>query len=91
MSNIQEIRTLEQCIYDIVVNYINRQYNEEDVLSISRRNGKIVLNADAKKNFKKGMRTELHPLCDLVRTDNDGKPEADIDKITQIANSWLYL
>ena len=91
MSTIQEIRALEQRIYDILEGYINEQYNEDDILAITRKCGKIFLKADAKEKINNGKTTELYPLRELVRLDDDGNPEANIDKITQIANKWLFL
>lgn len=91
MATIQDIHALEQRITDIVEDYIQNLYNEDDVLAISQRCGKITLKADAKEKIKIGKTIELHPLMDLVRVDEDGKPEADYDKISGIANSWLFL
>ena len=34
---------------------------------------------------------ESYPVKDLIRTGDDGNPEADNDKISDIANSWLFL
>ena len=48
MASIQDIRTLETRVTDIVDDYIQQQYNEDDVLAIGRRCGKITLKADAK-------------------------------------------
>ena len=91
MSSIQDIRALELRITDIVDDYIQQRYNEDDVLAIGRRCGKITLKADAKEEIKIGKTTELYPLKDLVRTGDDGNPEADNDKISDIANSWIFL
>lgn len=91
MATIQDIRALEQRIMDIVDNYIGKMYNEDDVLAIGRRCGKITVKADAKENIKVGKNTELYPLKDLVRTGDDGNPESDCDKISDIANSWIFL
>ena len=91
MASIQDIRTLETRVTDIVDDYIQQQYNEDDVLAIGRRCGKITLKADAKDKIKVGKTTELYPLKDLVRTGDDGNPEADFDKISEIANSWIFL
>lgn len=91
MSNIQDIRALELQITDIVDDYIQQMYNEDDVLAIGRRCGKITLKADAQEKIKIGKTTELYPLKNLVRTGDDGKPESDNDKISEIANSWLFL
>ena len=91
MATIQDIHALEQRITDLVEDYIQELYNEDDVLAIGHRCGKITLKADAKEKIKVGKTTEIHSLKDLVRTGEDGKPEADYDKVSKIANSWLFL
>ena len=91
MSSIQDIRALELRMTDIVDDYIQQRYNEDDVLAISHRCGKITLKADAQEKIKIGKTTELYPLKDLVRTGDDGNPEADNDKISDIANTWFFL
>lgn len=91
MSSIQDIHALEEKITNIVDDYVNQLYNEDDVLAISRRCGKISLKADAKEAIKVGKTTELYPLEELVRKGCDSKYEPDCDKISEIANSWLFL
>lgn len=91
MSSIQEIHELEQRIYDIVQGYVDGNYNDGDVLAIGMRCGKITLKADAKEAIKVGKTTEIYPLKDLVRDGDDGKPEPDNDKISDIANSWVFI
>ena len=91
MSGIQEIRALELHITDIVDDYIKKFYNEDDVLVIGRRCGKITLKADSREAIKMGKTTEIYPLKELVRTDDDGKLEPDCDIISEIVNSWLFI
>ncbi len=91
MSSIQEIRAFEERIYDIVQDFVNGNYNEDDVMAIGIRCGKITLKADAKENIKVGKTTELYPLNQLVRTGDDGKPEPDVDAISDVANKWVFL
>ena len=91
MSSIQDIHALEERITNIADDYVNQLYNDDDVLAISRRCGKISLKADAKEAIKVGKTTELYPLKDLVRNGDDGETEPDNDKISDIANSWLFL
>jgi hypothetical protein len=91
MSSIQDIHALEERIINIVDGYVKGDFDEDDVLAIGRCCGKITLKADAKENIKIGKTTELYPLKDLVRTGEDGKPEPDYDKVSEIANSWLFL
>ena len=91
MASIQDIRALELRITDIVDDYVKKMYNEDDVLAIGRRCGKITVKADAKENIKVGKTIELYQLKDLVCTGDDGNPESDCDKISDIANSWIFL
>lgn len=91
MASIQDIRALELQITDIVDDYVEKMYNEDDVLAISSRCGRITIKADAKENIKVGKSTELYPLKDLVRIGDDGNTESDYDKISDIANSWVFL
>ena len=91
MSSIQDIHALEQRISDIVEDYIKELYDEDDVLAIGLRCGKISLKADAKEAIKVGKTTEIYPLQELVRKGDDGNTEPDNDKISDIANSWLFI
>lgn len=91
MSGIQEIHALELRITDIVDDYIKKFYNEDDILAIGRRCGKITLKADSREAIKMGKTTEIYPLKGLVRTDDDDKVEPDCDKISEIVNSWLFI
>lgn len=91
MSSIQEIHALEQRIYDIVQDFVDGNYNDGDVLAIGRRCGKITLKADAKEAIKVGKTTELYPLNELVRKGDDNELEPDNDKISDIANKWVFI
>jgi len=90
MSRIQDFYKLEERIIDIVDDFLNECYNEEDVLVIGLHCGKIVLKVDAKDNINMDNASELYQLPELVRIGEDGEPEADIDKIRDIANKWMY-
>lgn len=91
MSSIQDIHALEERIYDYVEDYISGNYHEDDVLAISTRCGKVSLKADAREMINVGKTTEIYPFKELVRPGDNGKPESDNDKISDIANSWLFL
>ena len=91
MSSIQDIHAFAERIYDIVQGFIIGDYNDDDVLAIGKRCGNITLKADAKEAIKVGKSTEIYPLKELVRTGDDGKLEPDNDKISDIANSWVFL
>lgn len=91
MSSIQDIQAFAERIYDIVQDYIDGNYNENDVLCIGKRCGRITMKADAKEAIKMGKSTEVYQLKDLVRKDDEGEVEPDNDKISDIANSWVFL
>ena len=91
MSTIQDIRALELQITDVVDDYIQQMYNEDDDLTISLRYGWIKVAVDAQENIKVGKTTELYPLKNLIRTDDDDNPESDCDNISDISNSWVCL
>lgn len=91
MSSIQDIRALEERIYDYVEGYLGGDYNEDDVLAISTRCGKVSLKADAKDKIKIGKTTEIYPFSILVRPGDNNTQEPDVDKISEIANSWMFI
>jgi hypothetical protein len=91
MSSIQDIHALEERISDIVDDYIKELYDEDNVLAIGLRCGKITLKVDAIEAIKVGKTTEIYPLQELVRKGDNGQPEPDNDKISDIANSWLFI
>lgn len=91
MATIQDIHAFAERIYDIVQDYVNGDYNTDDVLAIGKRCGKITMKADAKEAVKVGKSTQLYPLKNLLRTGDNGKMEPDNDRISEIANSWMFL
>ena len=91
MSSIQDIHALEERIYDYVEEYLGGNYGPDDVLAISTRCGKVSLKADAKDHIKIGKTTEVYPFSTLVRLGDNNTKEPDNDKISDIANSWLFL
>ena len=91
MSSIQDTHALEERIYDYVVEFLGGNYAPDDVLAICTRCGKISLNADTKDRIKIGKTTEVYPFSTLVRFGDNNAQEPDNDKISDIANCWLYL
>lgn len=91
MSTIQELRTLELQITDIVDDFIENYYNDDDVLAIDTCEGKITLTADSRDKIKVSESTEIYNLRDLVRLNENGEQETDCDKISDIANNWIFI
>lgn len=91
MSNIQDLRNLELQITDVVDDYIDEYYNDDDVLAIDVCEGKITLTADSRDKIKVSESTEIYKLRDLVRLNENGEQESDSDKISDIANNWIFI
>ena len=91
MSSIQDIHALEERINDYVEEYLGGNYGTDDVLTISTRCGKVSLKADARENIKIGKTTEIYPFSTLVRPSDNNAQEPYNDKISDIANSWLFI
>lgn len=91
MSTIQDIHALEERIYDFVEEYLGGNYAPDDVLAINTRCGKVSIKADARDRIKIGKTTEVYPFSDLVCIGDNNVQEPDYDKISEVANSWLYL
>ena len=91
MSSIQDIHSLKERIFDIVDGYVKGDYSKDDVLALGYRCGKIIVDVDSNETIKTGRNTELYSFRDLVCIGDDGNPEVDNDRISDIANSWLFL
>lgn len=91
MGTIQDIHSMELRITDIVDDYIQQFYNKDDVLAIDRRKGEITVTADSREKIEVGKDTEIYPLKELVFLGERGEPESNYDKISEIANSWIFI
>ena len=63
----------------------------QDIHAISIRCGRASLNADAKDDIEIGNTTLIYPLSTMVRPGDNNAQERDSDKISDIANTWLFL
>ena len=52
MASIQDIHAFEEKIYDIIQDYIDENYDVDDVLAIGMRCGRINMKVDAKEAIK---------------------------------------
>ena len=91
MSSIQEINALSEVIYNYVDAYQKGDYEDSDVVAISRVHGKVTVEADSADKIRKRDNTEVYPFSSLMRDDENGGLEPDVDRINEIANSWLFL
>ena len=78
MANWQDIKALEERIYEAVEEFLNNQEAYAmPVLYVYLDRDDMTYKAAAEDG--------------LQGTDDDGKQEPDIDKISDVANSWIFL
>ena len=89
MYRIQEDYFISEQIIDIVNEYLEGDYGEEDVLAITPKGRNLSIIGDRMEMIDVTPDTEIHPISSLVRDDENGGLEADVDKIDEIASSWV--
>ena len=91
MANWQDIRALEERIYDAVQEYLdNPDAYTQPVLHVYLDQDEMLHKAEAEDNMSDNTDDGIYPMVELIRTGDDGL-EPDVDKISDIANSWIFL
>ena len=91
MANWQDIRALEERIYDAVQEYLdNPDVYVQPVLHVYLDQDEMLHKAEADDNLSGNADDGIYPIAELIRTGDDGQ-EPDVDKISDIANSWIFL
>jgi hypothetical protein len=92
MASWQDIRELEERIYEEVEEYINNPeaYNDA-VLHIYLDEDSMVHCAEIDNADKYRIEDEVYPVDTLIRFDDNGEQEVDVDAVSDIANSWIFL
>lgn len=93
MASWQDIRELEVRIYEVVDEYIhNAEAYQNPVLIVSQCDDREQYAVEV-DDMAEGANSDdgTYPMSELVRTDDTGLLEPDVDKISDIANSWLFL
>lgn len=92
MANWQDIKALEERIYEQVEEFLNNQEAYAvPVLHIYLDCDDMTYKAAAEDELQGSTDEGIYPMPELIRTDDEGKPEPDIDKISDVANSWIFL
>ena len=92
MASWQDIRALEELIYEQVEEYLrNQDAYTTPVLQVYLDQDDMTYKAAAEDGLQGTADDGIYPMQELIRLDDDGKPEPDIDKISDIANSWVFL
>lgn len=91
MANWQDIKVLEECIYDAVQEYLdNSEAYNNAVLHVFLDYDEMTHKAEIEENIEINEDNGIYSIDSLIRICNDGR-EPDIDRISDIANSWIFL
>ena len=91
MANWQDIRALEERIYDVVQEYLdNSDAYTQPVLHVYLDQDDMLHKAEVDDNLTGSEDDGIYPIATLLRKGEDGV-EPDVDRISDIANSWIFL
>ena len=91
MASIQDIQALEERIYDAVQEYLdNPDGYENAVLHVYLDEDDMIHRAEIDDNLQGTEDDGIYAIESLIREGDDG-PEVDIDRASDIANSWIFL
>ena len=91
MANWQDIRALEERIYDVVQEYIaNADAYQNATLHVYLDQNDMLHKAVIDDNLTGTEDDGIYPVASLLRPGEDGI-EPDVDRINDIANSWIFL
>ena len=91
MASWQDIKALEERIYDVVYEYINNidAYNNAS-LHVWLDEDDMTYKAEIDENLS-GLEDEgIYAIDKVIREGQNGQ-EPDIDQISNIANSWIFI
>ena len=91
MANWQDIRDLEERIYDVVDDYLNYPDGyESPSLRVYLDQDDMTYKAELDDKLEGTEDDGIYSILEIIRDGDDGK-EPDVDKISDIANSWIFL
>ena len=91
MANWQDIRALEERIYDVVDEYLgNAEAYKNASLRVWLDEDDMLYRAEVDDNLSGSEDDGVYAIATVLRDGDDGK-EPDIDRISDIANSWIFL
>ena len=92
MADWQDIRALEERIYEQVEDFLNNQEAYAmHVLSVYLDHDDMTYKVAAEDGLQGTEDEGIYPMSELIRMGDNGKNEPDIDKISDVANSWIFL
>ena len=91
MANWQDIRALEERIYDAVLEYLgNADAYQNATLHVYLDQDNMLHKAEIDDNLTGTEDDGVYPIATLLRQSENGV-EPDVDRISDIANSWIFL
>ena len=91
MATIQDIRALELAIYEAVEEYLDSPGSYKNpVLHVYLDKDEMVHRAEIDENLPVSDDNGVYAIESVIREGNEGK-EPDVDAISDIANSWVFL
>jgi len=91
MATIQDIRALELKIYETVEEYLSDpDAYDNPVLHVYLDNDEMVHRAEIDENLPVSDDNGVYAIESVIRKGDEGK-EPDVDAISDIANSWVFL
>ena len=92
MASWQDIRALEERIYEQVEDFLNnKEAYTKPVLQVYLDETDMTHKAIADNNLQGSIDDGIYPMQKLIRIGDNGELEPDIDTISDIANSWIFL
>ena len=92
MSKIQDIRSFEERITDVVNEYIQEMdCYDNPVLAIWRRCGRHYVEVKESANLKLPKDSETYPIANCIQTGENETIEPNWDYINKTANEWVFL
>ncbi len=91
MANWQDIRALEERIYDVVDEYLgNAEAYKNAFLHVWLDEDDMLYRAEVDDDLAGTEDDGVYAIATLLRDGDDGL-EPDIDRISDITNSWIFL
>ena len=90
MANIQDIQALEERIYDAVQEYLDNPDGYENAVLHVYLDDDMIHRAEIDDNLQGTEDDGIYAIESLIREGDDG-PEVDVDRASDIANSWIFL
>ena len=91
MADWQDIKALEERIYDAVQEYLdNADAYQNATLHVYLNEDNMLHKAEIEDNLTESEDDGIYPIATLLRQGEDGV-EPDVDRISDIANNWIFL